>query len=182
MYKSLGRRAGYVFLVLLFISANTSQGLSPQNRAEAASSGEQVVSFTTSDPRLNVAQENAQRYLTRFFNAVLDDTGMARNDAAVQVAIPTNDATYEVIWITPFAQNGDHFIGLLANKPSNLVGLKAGDAVKFSAEQVRDWYFIGRNGRIFGSYTTRAMLDDLDADQAEMISSMLSDSPVPSDW
>jgi uncharacterized protein YegJ (DUF2314 family) len=61
-------------------------------------------------------------------------------------------------------------------------GLNAGDAVAFTTDMVRDWSITEANGRMWGNYTTRVIVPQLDAETAAALGAMLSPDPVPSDW
>jgi len=72
-------------------------------------------------------------------------------------------------------------VGLLANDPVSFKG-NAGDAITFSADQVRDWYVFGADGKMYGNYTTRVMLADLSPELSAQIEAMLSPTPLPDTW
>ena len=175
-WKRSGRRAGYIILLAGFLSANHGM-IAGSAVADAA---DHTISFANDDPAMNEAQEEARGHLDRFLATVMQDNGVARGDAAIKVAMPT-DAGHEVIWVTPFAIHNGTFLGRLANEPQEIPG-HAGDTVHFSRGQVRDWSFMGPDRRIYGSFTTRALLPHLDPNQAEEIAAILSDNPLPTDW
>lgn len=178
-WKTRGRIAGLAIVATSFISANADQTIGP---AAAGADNDPVVEFTNSDTAMNAAQEQARRHLDRFLSLVLDNDGIARDDAAVKVAVPVGGDNVEVIWITPFAVQDGMVIGALANEPRDISGVHLGDVMTFAPDQVRDWAFTGPDGRLYGSYTTRIMLDDLDPGRAAEIALLLSPDPVPPGW
>lgn len=177
--RTRGRIAGLALLCAAFVATNAFPSTGPVS----AATSDTVVMFSESDARMNAAQDAALTHFSRFLDHVLEASGQARADAAIKVALPLEgDAGTEVIWITPFAERDGLFIGALANEPRFLTGLTAGDVVSFDASQVRDWSFYGPDGKMYGSYTTRVILADLEPDQAAQIRALLSTQPLPSDW
>lgn len=176
-WKTRGRIAGMTLFALSFVSANGRTALQPA----AAGAGDPVYAYTAADPRMNAAETEAQARFTQFLAHVLDAEGIARPDAAVKVALPVAGGGHEIIWISPFGQQDGTFAGVLANEPDFIDG-QLGDVVTFTAEQVRDWYFFGPDGLMYGSYTTRVMLDDLQPGQAAQIAALLSADPLPAGW
>ena len=173
-----GRVAGLVLLGAAFFATNAYPGVAPGT----ALGSHRTVTFAAIDSRMSVAQDAARRYLARFLEHVLDENGNARVDGAVKVALPAGDDQEEVIWVTPFAQRGGGFIGALANEPQVVLGHSAGEVISFDRGQVRDWMFIGHDGKMYGSYTTRVILPELDPAHAAQIQAMLSDAPTPAGW
>ncbi len=147
-----------------------------------AASGEGVINYDKQDQLLNEAQDEARAHLDGFLTHVLDANGVGKQGSGVKVAFPIGDDSVEVIWVSPFGVRDGQFIGLLANEPQNIEGYNAGDTVEFYQDQVRDWFFYGEDGKMYGSYTTRAMLPDMPEETAEQISEVLSIEPIPSDW
>ena len=173
-----GRMAGIVLLGDAFFATNAYPSVAPGT----ALGNQDTIKFAATDGRMNAAQDAARRHLTRFLNHVLDDDGNARVDAAVKVALPADDDQEEIIWVTPFARRDGGFIGALSNDPQLVTEHTAGEVISFSRDQVRDWLFIGRDGKMYGSYTTRVILPELDPDHAAQIQAMLSAAPTPNGW
>lgn len=151
--------------------------------ADAAES-DKVVEYGKGDLSMNSAQAEAQKHLPVFLANILDEQGLAAEGAMVKVAFPvTIDGVsgHEVIWVGPFARLDGSFKGMLANRPRDMTE-QVGDVVDFSEDMIRDWMFPGPDGRLFGSYTTRVMLKDLDADTAARISAALAPEPLPRGW
>lgn len=150
--------------------------------AAVAASGDGVISYNQQDLKMNAAQDEARSHLDGFLSTVLDDNGVGQQGSGVKVAFPIGEDSVEVIWVSPFGMRDGQFIGLLANQPQNMDGFKAGDTVQFREDQVRDWFFYGEDGKMYGSYTTRVMLPDMAEETAEELSELLSIDPIPSDW
>ena len=173
-----GRLAGIVLLGAGFFATNAYPSVSPG--ATLGTAG--TAPYAATDTRMNAAQDTARRHLTRFLDHVLDDDGNARADAAVKVALVAGGDQEEIIWVTPFARRDGGFIGALANDPQVATERRVGEVISFDQTQVRDWLFIGHDGKMYGSYTTRVILPELDPDHAAQIQAMLSDAPTPNGW
>lgn len=143
-----------------------------------------VILYEGNDLTMNQAQDEAQRSLPDFLAHKLDANGQAVEGALVKVAFPvTRDGVngHEVIWVGSFGKEAGAFTGLLANQPVDMGG-NAGDQVAFTEDMIRDWTYQGTDGKLYGNYTTRVMLSDMESAQAAQISTMLSADPVPNRW
>lgn len=148
-----------------------------------AQDGDPITEFATNDAAMNAAQQTAQDTLPLFLANATDVEGFGVISAAVKVAFDIGNNQTEVIWVGPFAWDGDQgMIGLLSNQPNFMGDLNAGDQVEFSVGMVRDWSVASPEGQIFGNYTTRVMLPMLDADTAAPLSAALANPPIPTDW
>ena len=131
----------------------------------------QVLDFTA-------PQAAARVHLDHFFRAVLDDFGVAQRQAAVRVSLPTTDGRQRLVWLTPFVVDGGQFLGADGSTGS---GENSG-LIPFKRSQVVDWSFTGEDGRLFGNFTTRLILQTLQAERAAEIAALLSDTPAPEEW
>ncbi|MEM1037210.1 MAG: DUF2314 domain-containing protein [Pseudomonadota bacterium] len=99
---------------------------------------------------------------------------------AAKVALPTNDKSFEHIWVLDVKASGDGYTGVLNNDPYNLAGgLKIGDRVSFTLDRLTDWGY-GEHGKQRGHFTTRLILEQTPPEEAAMISAMLHEQPMPS--
>ena len=149
-----------------------------------AAGSDKVVEYRKGDLTMNGAQAEAQKHLPVFLANILDEQGLAAEGAMVKVAFPvTIDGVsgHEVIWVGPFGRLDGSFKGMLANRPRDMTE-QVGYVVDFTEDMIRDWMFPGPDGRLFGSYTTRVMLKDLDADTAAQVSASLAPDPLPEGW
>ncbi|SMX37856.1 DUF2314 domain-containing protein [Octadecabacter ascidiaceicola] len=147
-------------------------------------SGDPITEFASDDATMSAAEAEAQSTLQAFLPRALDANGVATDNTLIKVAFPIagpNNA--EVIWVAAFQQtSAGEFKGFLANQPNGMEGLNAGDEVTFTTDMVRDWSYSTADGQMFGNYTTRVMLPNLDEETAAMLGQMLSPDPVPADW
>ncbi|AKS45635.1 Uncharacterized conserved protein YegJ, DUF2314 family [Octadecabacter temperatus] len=147
-------------------------------------SGDPVTEFSNDDSQMNAAEAEAQATFPKFLANAVDENGAAFDNVMLKAAFPTSGVdNAEVIWISGFQQtSADEFKGFLANQPSMMEGLNAGDEVTFTTDMVRDWSLATDDGQLFGNYTTRVMLPHVDEETAAMLGQMLSPDPVPADW
>jgi uncharacterized protein YegJ (DUF2314 family) len=76
---------------------------------------------------------------------------------------------------------GESLVGVLGNEPQFLPGMHRGSRVVVETERVSDWSIITPAG-MFGNFTTRVMLPDVDPATAERIGRMLTPNPIPDGW
>lgn len=72
----------------------------------------------------------------------------------------------------------DGFVGTLANEPVSPPGRHAGDMVEFSLSQISDWS-LSANGALYGNYTTRVMLPQVDDATRALLLQVLSEIQYP---
>ncbi|QGX98952.1 DUF2314 domain-containing protein [Roseovarius faecimaris] len=165
-------------MMRLFLLAATVAGLTATAPARAA---DPVVDFATSDAEMQAAVARATDSLDLFLRHALDAQSRSVPDAGVKVIVPIDDTLAEVIWVAPFARTGQSFFGYLQNEPEHMEGYQVGDSIRFGQDQIADWY-LSRDGKVFGNFTTRVMLPHLSEEDRAWLSEMLSDQPIPSDW
>lgn len=147
-----------------------------------AQQGDPLTSFSENNTAMNAAMSEAQSTLPAFLDKTTDNEGYSVGNVSIKVAFDTAMGT-EIIWVGPFAWDGqDRMIGLLRNQPNFMDGFNVGDRVDFDTSMVRDWSVVADDGTMFGNYTTRVMIPELDAATAQRLLQMLSPDPVPQDW
>ena len=177
-WKMRGRIFGLALLSVNFVAANAGYSVGP---AQAGSSDITQVSQN----RLSAiasAEGEARVHLSKFLDFALDKKGRARPNAALKIVLDGYGGDAETIWVTPFAKRDGRYVGLLANEPKSNDAKHVGDPIAFDPAQVRDWYFFGDDGKMYGSYTTRAMLPEMAPKTARQITQILSAKPAPSHW
>lgn len=170
--RTKGRLAGLAFLLATGLMANAGP---------ASEAGDPVIDYALHDATMTEAQNAAGASLHQFLNAALDGEGASRPDTGLKVAFQTADGRTEVIWVAPFVRHEDGFTGLLANEPMYMPNA-AGELVTFAPDAIRDWYLLGEDGRMYGSFTTRVMLARMSPARADAIRNYLSEAPLPDTW
>jgi uncharacterized protein YegJ (DUF2314 family) len=164
--------AGLVAAALVLLPAGAS-------RAE-----DSVVSFAVEDPDMVRAIEEARSHLDLVLSKLVDEEGKIHLALNLKAQLPVNrlDVKAEVIWVSELALDGDRFHGKIASEPAYLAGVALGDPVSFTRAQIADWSVLSTDGRMYGHYTTRALLDDLPRAEAAAIADLLSPDPLPEAW
>jgi len=177
-WKLRGRLAGLLLLSVSFVNANAGYSIGPAQ----AGVGDPVATFNSRENRMDAAQAEARRHFEQFFAFILEDQEATRIEAGVKVEVPVSNGARKVAWVRPFAGRDGQFSGLVTGEPDTIKNYNTGDVIYFSKAQVRDWYFHGPNGKMYGSFMTRAMLDELPANSTAQISLLLADTPAPANW
>jgi uncharacterized protein YegJ (DUF2314 family) len=101
-------------------------------------------------------------------------------DFSLKAAFPRRDGQpgVEEAWVENVARAPDRIVGELSVQPRFLGDLKEQAIVDFQEGQIVDWAFMGGD-QLFGHYTTRVMLPQMDSVQAEWLRPLLSKTPAP---
>ncbi len=170
-WKRRGRLAGLAMLLAAALAANS--GL--------ARTGAPLPAQPNHATELTAPQIAARVHLDRFFEAVLDENGVAQRDAAVRIVLRGENGRPAFVWLTPFAQDGGQFYGALTEAVAGSQAAAKG-LISFDRSQVVDWSFYGDDGRLYGNFTARILLATLQPAQAAEISAQLSKTPAPQGW
>lgn len=163
-------------LALALILAALAAPLPAQAQAQT-----ETIRIPEDDPVMAAAIETAQASLPLVFAAVLDAEGRAHPAFTLKVAFPVETGE-EVIWVSDVVRTPLGFSAALANDPRHLAGLSMGDTVTFQAPMIADWGLRADDGKLYGHYTTRALLATLPGEEAERIRALLSEAPLPAGW
>ncbi len=174
-WKTRGRLAGLTLLTVSFVSANIGYSAGPAR----AGSGEPVIHAASIDA---APGDLARIHLTQFLDYSLNDNQALRSGVGMKVALEAGDGGTVSIWVTPIDTAEGRVMGRVADAPEGLSVVGEGDVVAFEQDQVQDWYFIGRNGRMYGNYTTRALLAGMSSGAAAQLRATLSLTPTPATW
>ena len=82
-------------------------------------------------------------------------------------------------------QNGvEQWLFDISHKDGGYQGRQAGvsEAITFTEDEVIDWSHTARNGRLYGNFTARAMMEVLPDYRAALIATTLSLDPMPKEW
>ena len=173
-YKTRGRWAGLAFLVLGFVSANAGAIDAP---SAAAAAQPEIAGGPTAEDVLPGASALARETFPRFLAAATSRGGKTLPGAAVKITVPLSDGTEATAWVDRVSADGDGFTG----RPMGQA-LTLGDTLTFTAADVLDWSDTGPDGRIYGNFTARAMMEVLPPHRAALIAATLSLDPYPAGW
>ncbi|NNE81572.1 MAG: DUF2314 domain-containing protein [Silicimonas sp.] len=176
--KRRGRILGLAMVLVGFASANSG----PFGASAVARTGTFPAPEAVQKQQLSAAHAAAREHLDRFFQSVLGSDGVARKGAAVRVSIQMANGKTDLVWVTPFAKQNGQYFGTLSDIPRHSVRLSQGDLIRFDRAQVVDWSFFGTDGRMYGNFTTRMILNTVSSARAAEIAALLSDTAAPEDW
>jgi uncharacterized protein YegJ (DUF2314 family) len=137
--------------------------------------------YSDSDAAMNGAIEDARESYPQFLATFRAAPTGSRGAFMVKVGLPTSEGGPEHIWVEDLRFEGQQLVGVLANEPADLPGLNLGSRVEINEAQISDWSIISAEG-MYGNFTTRVMLPDLPADQANEFRQMLTPNPLPDSW
>jgi uncharacterized protein YegJ (DUF2314 family) len=140
-----------------------------------AAKPDKVVGFRESDAVMNGAIAEARRTLPVFWTLLEKDPIVAAS-GKIKVGFETPNGP-EHMWVRDVRRDGKVVRGVLDNRPIYLTTLGKGDPVTVNPADISDWSYI-RDGRMFGSFTTRVMLPHMPAEQRAAYRKFLSDKPL----
>ncbi|MEQ5868405.1 DUF2314 domain-containing protein [Sagittula sp. NFXS13] len=153
--------------------------------ATATLAQESTIPFAQSDPDMNAAITEARSHLDAVLSRLIGADGQVHPALNLKASLPVThfEVENEIIWIDSLAVTEDGgFTGHLANVPSYMPGHELGDTITFDTSQIVDWSVLADDGRMFGHYTTRVMMRQMTAAEAEQIGDLISADPMPDAW
>lgn len=156
--------------VASLLSVSVAQASAPPRE-----DGDGVVNYSAEDTTMNRAIAEARASLPQYLDRL--DTGRLTPGDTLKVGFPASDGGQEHIWVGSVRRVDGGFTGVLANEPFMMPGRHEGDTVEFTQEMISDWSYES-NGRMWGAFTLRVMLDDIDPRQAAALRAYLSPTPI----
>jgi uncharacterized protein YegJ (DUF2314 family) len=138
-----------------------------------------------SAPAMAAAIAGARQTLDLFLSHALDAEGLSLPPADIKVGIPTpgTGEIDEFIWFTPFQRLPDGtFNGVSTDDAVLVPGLKSGDVVNFTIEQVIDWSWHRNQPKVWGDYTTRVIAAREGLSPMDLYGKPWADNPIPPAW
>lgn len=144
--------------------------------AIAQDQGAPVVEYSDVDSRMNAAVSRARDTLPVFWARM---TSPARDGSeALKVMFPIDGGEgAEHLWVDNLRMQGDEVIGDLQNQPGWIAALSKGDTVVVERDDISDWIYES-NGRLWGGFTLRVMVDDLSEAEGADLRAWLSETPL----
>jgi uncharacterized protein YegJ (DUF2314 family) len=143
--------------------------------------GDDIVSFASEDAEMNAAIAEARRTLPMFMAEFNTAPAHAQGYYSVKVGMTTRAGTLEHIWVDNLRRENGRLRGALANEPFDLEGLHLGDLVDIDESAISDWGIESARGQ-YGSFTTRVIVNHIDAETAGQIRATLAPTPLPPHW
>lgn len=177
------RRQSYLRHALAGIaSAGLVMACSPGTSAAASSGGPadpDVVLSEARDPEVKAAQAEARRTLSYFW-AKWSAKPAGYDDFALKVGFQVRDGGVEHMWVYPIRRSGDRLLVRVANDPVYVADLKFGSEVEVALGDVTDWAY-SRDGKLYGHFSTRALLKNASPETRAELDRMLAPNPLESD-
>ncbi|HYE41930.1 MAG TPA: DUF2314 domain-containing protein [Caulobacteraceae bacterium] len=145
-----------------------------RNAGEAAREEDGAVWYAAGDKAMNAAIEAARDSLPAFWRSFEEGRGDLH---MLKVGLPTPQGGEEHVWVSNVTRVEDRFMGRLDNQPEAAEGYTLGQDVTFTEAQISDWGY-ERDGRLWGGYTLRVMLNDVPAKEAAEMRAYLSPTPL----
>ena len=127
---------------------------------------DEITHMSSEEPAMRKAFEQARSSLDDFLR-VAASPREGTSDYAIKVAISDGRNT-EYFWVNGFTNNGDVFMGTLANEPRLVKRYRLGERFQFERKQIVDWTYIdNKTNRMMGNFTACALLTKEPPAQAE---------------
>lgn len=118
--------------------------------AIATAVDDQTVLIKTDDPEMDAAIKKAQATLDQFLRI---NAHPPKGTSGFRLKVRITDAHgTEHMWVTPFKQVGTRFVGVLADEPEYVTGVRYGQNITFARSDISDWGYV-QNGKQVGSFT-----------------------------
>lgn len=118
--------------------------------------GEEMGFISKGDPLMENAKRKARATLPDFLSLISAPrstiTGMQ-----VKIGIPYGRNNHEFFWISELVLKDGKIIGRLNNTPRFVQNLREGQMLRFTQDDVVDWYY-REDGTVKGNYTTCALI------------------------
>ena len=154
-----------IFILIVFgtliLTACNNQG-EKAGRALSRPGEPDVLTFADGDQQMNAAIAEAKRTIDEFIRNIGKNEGSGVK-RSLKVRFDT-DKEPEHIWVGDVKMTGQGFEGVLENEPVNIKGLKAGDKVTFSKNQISDWILISE-GKVKGGFTIKVVRNQMSPDE-----------------
>ncbi len=148
----------------------------PPMRRAPRPADDPVAMIPDGDREMETAVAEARRTLPLFWSMYETDREM-RAAAKLKVGFPTPGGGREHMWLHDIRRTNGVITGVLENIPDAPMSIRKGDTVTIDAVEISDWGY-ARGGRLYGNFTTRAMLKYLDPGIVEQLRALLSDRPL----
>jgi uncharacterized protein YegJ (DUF2314 family) len=140
--------------------------------------GRNAGSFTvTKSGELDVAIAQARDTLPSFWRRF---EASAADEFEIKAGLTTPNGAVEHVWMTPCSWRDGKILCRLLSAPVDLEDVGLGDEVLVLPERISDWSY-WRDGKLYGAYTERALLDRMDKGARRQLEAVLAPLPLESD-
>lgn len=147
-----------IFSLLLFCAAAQERNQSKDTGVSRRNGKPDCIQVTDDNKAMAQAVQKARKSLDKFIAAVRSPKGNQSRFAIKKPFIEGDKV--EHIWINEVSFDGKVFHGKVDNEPVDIKGVRLGDEVTASPDEVSDWMYV-QDGRLVGGYTTRCLCRNL---------------------
>lgn len=163
------------------VAQDGRNGPPPPSSSRPPSAGQRpaddpVTMIPDSDREMKAAVAEALRTLPIFWSLYETDQ-QVRLTGKLKVGFPFGKDGREHMWLHDIRREGGAITGVLENIPEAPMAIRKGDRVPIDPAEISDWSY-SRDGRLFGNFTTRAMLKYLEPELVRQLRDLLSDRPL----
>lgn len=128
------------------------------------------------DPAVAESIKDAVRTLDVFWDKF--DTRAAGADSfVVKLAMRAPDGYVEYVWADLIRHSDSEVVARLAVDPVHLKDLAFGSEVRVSPQLISDWGY-EKGGKLYGHFTTRALISHMTPEQLAMVKDQLAPTPL----
>ncbi|MDZ4370241.1 MAG: DUF2314 domain-containing protein [Phenylobacterium sp.] len=171
---ALRARVGLVVAAAL-LGAPSTAACAPRPEAPKETA-EDLVNVAPDDGAMEKAKADARRTLGLFWSK-FDARAAGIDSFSVKVGLPVKDGGAEHLWATPLRRDSETIVVRIANDPVYIKDLAYGDEIEVEPELISDWAY-EKNGKLYGHFTTRALLSSLTPEQRAEIEGTLATTPI----
>ena len=129
----------------------------PAGSAAVTDPSQGVVGVASDDAEMNAAITRARSSVSRFTAAFASkDPGLSF--FSVKKPYAQRSGGKEHIWIDVTEIAGDTIRGTIADDPLDIAGMRFGDAVELTVEEITDWMYVNAAREVVGGYTIRVLV------------------------
>jgi uncharacterized protein YegJ (DUF2314 family) len=131
-----------------------------------------VITVGDNDAEMNAANAKARETLPQFWQT-FEHPEHGESDFSLKLKITDSNGT-EHFWLTEIERKDGKTLGTINNDAEIVRSVKLGDRIPIPEADISDWMFM-RDGKMFGSYTTRVLMKRMPAEEAEKVKKMLAE-------
>ena len=131
---------------------------------------------TGDDPAVAASTREAIKTLDAFWSKI-DQRDPAASKFVVKLALRADDGYIEHIWANYVSRTDREIVARIADDPVHLKGIAFGSEVRVKPELISDWGY-EKAGKLYGYYTTRALMSRMSPEQLAEVEGRLSPKPL----
>ncbi|MFZ5718276.1 MAG: DUF2314 domain-containing protein [Pseudomonadota bacterium] len=137
---------------------------------------EDLINVRPDDAAVEKAKAEARGSLGLFWSK-FDGREAGVSRFSVKVGLPVKDGGVEHLWATPLSRDAEIVVVRLANDPVYIEDLEYGQEIEVAPALISDWSY-EKNGKLYGHFTTRALMRTATPEQRAQVQDLLSPTPL----